>query len=586
MRALEIINRETELRSAYALWREDDADYPGTIEQQEDFLLWIVSIGRASYVNLKVGRDWLAFAVSPAPPFLSRIEAYVARKCGKAIGDPSPSALNEIHFWYYTEAVASYRLGGFILPREASELARIVVYDAVSAQARISLLDIIVHATNETARSEFDLKRPSSRIDFRKWLDREGPAALPAWLPPPPGPAADPAARNPGEAGSAAEPGQRAAEGTIGVNLIGFADGVLGIGEDLRSFVKVARSAGAPFGVCNVAQSDEHATNQPSGLEALFIARPIFPVNLFCAPLFETERLRLSRGRDLFSARYNIGCWPWELSTLPDYWRHAFDHIDEIWAMSHFLFGVFSALTAKPVVYMPPCVHLDGVEDVDLGEFGLHADNFVFLALCDFNSHIARKNPVGAIRAFRAAFARRDCAERLLIKTINGHARPEKLDALLGEIGDDPRIVVVDGAFSRAATHGLVAAVDCFVSLHRSEGFGRVLAEAMLLRTPVVATGYSGSNSFLDETTGFPVSYRLVQVRPGDYPCSEGSEWAEPSLDDAVETLRRMARADGSIAARVEAARTRIARDHGLAAVAARVQQQLRAIGAAIDVPV
>jgi hypothetical protein len=108
----------------------------------------------------------------------------------------------------------------------------------------------------------------------------------------------------------------------------------------------------------------------------------------------------------------------------------------------------------------------------------------------------------------------------------------------------------------------------------------------MLLRTPVVATGYSGSNSFLDETTGFPVSYRLVPVRPGDYPHSEGSDWAEPSLDDAVEKLRLMARADGSIAPRVEAGRARIARDHGLASVAARVQQQLRAIGAATDVPV
>jgi glycosyltransferase involved in cell wall biosynthesis len=584
MRALEIIDSEGELRSAYALWRVETArDDPE--REPEHFLVWIVSLGRKSYVNLNVKPAWLAFLAEPSDPYLSRLEAYLAKKSGNGAGGPPHAGLNRSHMWYYAEAVASYGLGGFVLPRETAALARIAVYEAGAGHAPISLLDLIVHATNATARSRFDLAQPAARFDFKTWLDREGDDALPAWLPSAEQSALCSARSEPtGRAGATRTTEAAGGEGVgrlVGVNLIGFADGVLGIGEDLRTFARVARRAAAPYGVCNVALPDEHGANQSSGLEALFLARPVFPVNLFCVPLFETERLRLNRGRDLFAGRYNIGYWAWELSTLPAYWRHAFDHVDEVWAMSPFLVDVYATLTTKPVIHMPPCVAIDQLDPVDLREFGFDDGDFVCLAMCDFNSHAARKNPVGAIRAFRAAFARRGGGERLLIKTINGHARPDQLEALLREVGEDPRIVVIDGAFSRAATHGLVAAADCLVSLHRSEGFGRVVAEAMLLRTPVVATGYSGSNSVLDETTGFPVAYRLVPVPPGDYPYAEGSEWAEPDLDDAVDRLRVAARAQAGVEARIAAAQARVSRDHGLDRVAVRFGERLAAIGAA-----
>ena len=229
-------------------------------------------------------------------------------------------------------------------------------------------------------------------------------------------------------------------------------------------------------------------------------------------PLFETERFRLRHGDDYLRGRYNIGNWAWELSALPAHWRHAFDYMDEVWAISPWLQQAYASISRKPVVYMPPLVHLPAVESFDLAELGFSGSHFVFLTFCDFNSYSARKNPVGAVRAFQRAFPARTSSERLIVKTLNGHSQTESLKQLLVSIDDDPRVIVVDGAYSRPKTLGLIQAADCFVSLHRSEGFGRVIAESMLLETPVIATGYSGSNVLLDEFDGL---CRRLRVEAG-----------------------------------------------------------------------
>jgi glycosyltransferase involved in cell wall biosynthesis len=218
------------------------------------------------------------------------------------------------------------------------------------------------------------------------------------------------------------------------------------------------------------------------------------------------------------------------------------------------------------------------VEPFDRAELNLEPDDFLFLTMLDFNSYVARKNPVGAIKAFKTAFAKGDGRERLIIKTINGHAHPEKLDELLTFVDDDPRIVLMDGPLSRAGTCGLIAAVDCFVSLHRAEGFGRVIAEAMFLGTPVVATDYSGSQTVLDETTGFPVACALREVLEGDYVYPEGSQWAEPDLADAAEKFRIVRSKKALVAKKVAKAKTLTRKNHGLDACADNVLARLATI--------
>ena len=203
--------------------------------------------------------------------------------------------------------------------------------------------------------------------------------------------------------------------------------------------------------------------------------------------------------------------------------------MDEIWAISPYVFSVYSACTTEtPTFYVPQYVNAEPLTAVDLTRFGLKRHDFVFLAMLDFNSYASRKNPLGAIEAFTRAFPEKGGHERLLIKTINGHIHPEQLSKLVQHVERDSRVVVVDGPLSRDENCGLISAADCFVSLHRAEGFGRVIAEAMLLGTPVVATDWSGSTCILDEHTGYPVARTIVNVPPGDYIYEEGSQWAEP----------------------------------------------------------
>jgi hypothetical protein len=565
VKAIDIIRGNIVLRSGYALWTYDTSRSALSEETTEYFLLWMAIYGRHKYHGIIIDEDFFNFITQPAPPYLSKLELFVAINSGKEVKAGAPRDIFALHQWYYADAVLSHDIGIYVTSEESGALARMTAATG-AADENLSLLDQIVHATNQSAESTYDLSKRQDRLDYKEWLSREGADALPAWLPPP-----------------SSEGGVRPRR--LGVNLIGFAGGVFGIGEDLRAFARVARRAGAPFGIYSVALPDQHATNMPSGLDRLFIDRPIFPVNLLCMPLSETERLRLERGPAVFSGRYNIANWAWELSTLPQYWRHAFDRVDEVWAMSQFLVDVYQRLTSKPVVYMPPYVNVERIDPVDLGQFGFHEGNFVFLTMLDFNSHLLRKNPIGTIQAFTAAFPSKNGKERLLIKTINGHARPEKLDELLKAVCGDSRIVVVDGAYPRATTNGLIATVDCFVSLHRSEGFGRVIAEAMIIGTPVIATAYSGSNDFLDETTGYPVSYRLVPVAPGEYPFMEGSDWAEPELDDAVEKFRIVVSRRAEVRMKANRGQSEIGRRHGLEPAHAKFVNRMGTLGVTLAPP-
>lgn len=264
---------------------------------------------------------------------------------------------------------------------------------------------------------------------------------------------------------------------------------------------------------------------------------------------------------------------------MPPYWRHAFDAVDEVWAISHFLANVYTQHTNKPVTYIPPYVNIDKVDPFDREDLNLAKKDFIFLTMLDFNSYIMRNNSLGTIAAFKQAFPDTDGNERLVIKTINGHVHPEKLDELLTFVNDDQRIVSMDGPLSRAGTCGLIRDADCFVSLHRAEGFGRVIAEAMFLGTPVIATDYSGSTTFLDKSNGFPVPYTLKDVRPGEYIFEEGSQWAEPDFNAAVEAFQTVRKRKSIVTKRVAKAKETISKKHGRDAVAAKVAERLAQIG-------
>jgi glycosyltransferase involved in cell wall biosynthesis len=255
------------------------------------------------------------------------------------------------------------------------------------------------------------------------------------------------------------------------------------------------------------------------------------------------DQMQIARnvlGREAFAGHHNIGFWVWELEKFPREWRDAFKLVEEVWVPTGFVRETIAAATDKPVLRMPKAIEFEAPVGIDRAHFGLPSDEFVFLFSYDFNSFIARKNPEAAIAAFRQAFADGVDGVRLVVKSTNGERLPEKLASLQRSVADDPRIEVRDGFLSRDEMFGLQNSVDCYVSLHRSEGFGLGMAECMYLGKPVIATAYSGNLDFMDHDNSLLVDYKMVPLRDGDYPYWQGQQWADADVAHAARLMRQV----------------------------------------------
>lgn len=340
----------------------------------------------------------------------------------------------------------------------------------------------------------------------------------------------------------AANATQAQAEKPFGLNIYGFAYGELGIGEDLRMAVECCEAANIPFHVVNVdagsaRQADMHLKGKVSESSEL----PPYNTNLFCLPAFDTvSRVFMQKGAAVFEGYRNIGWWPWELAVFPKAWRpYVFDLVDEVWASSQFLYDMYKQATDKPVKLVPLAVSVERMKPYPRSHYGLPEGKFLFLYIFDFNSSVARKNPMAAVHAFKQAFAPTDNSVGLVLKTMNAKPNNPEWLAFLKECQADRRIQLITETLDRPEVLGLINACDAYVSLHRAEGFGRTLAEALLLGKAVIATGYSGNVDYMKNTMSFSVVFDLVDVPDHAYQwCESGSaKWAEIDLSRAAEFM-------------------------------------------------
>ncbi|MFZ0593214.1 MAG: glycosyltransferase family 4 protein [Bryobacteraceae bacterium] len=382
---------------------------------------------------------------------------------------------------------------------------------------------------------------------------------------------------------------ERAANTRTGVNLVGYPRAEMGMGELLRQSAAALSTTYFPFCIVDF-NFGIVASQRDTQYDAFVRSDNPFRINLFH---ITADQMRLAwekLGPQFFRNHYNIGYWTWELSKFPDQWRGAIDLVDEIWAPSKFIQEAISTKTNKPVVWMPLAVEFPapaaGIEKGGNREkFGLPSDRFLFLFSFDFSSFATRKNVSASIDAFRKAFPE-DCEQAgLVIKTIrHSHHKREFWD-LLRAIGDDRRIFLLDRLLRQEEMRELMASCDCFVSLHRSEGFGFGMAEAMYLGKPVIATNYSGNLDFTKKDNSCLVDYRLVPVKAGEYLFPEGQVWADPSVDDAARYMRLLVD-DRDYARRLgSAAADFIRRQHSANAVGARYAKRLEQINSSLALP-
>ena len=246
--------------------------------------------------------------------------------------------------------------------------------------------------------------------------------------------------------------------------------------------------------------------------------------------------------RALLKGRHVIGSWVWELERAPAGWRSAAPFVHEVWAPSRFVAEALAACVRCPVIRVPyPVADVETAPAaIDRDGFGLPRDRSIVFAAIGLHSSPARKNPDGVIRAFKAAAAGRD--DMLLVLKVSGqNAFPADMAALQAAIGGDPAIRVEDRAMSDADMQALLRCSDVVLSMHRSEGFGLVPAEAMRAGIPVVATDWSATAEFIDASCGVPVPCRLIAVQdPRSVYTLPGARWADPDPAAAAEGVRRL----------------------------------------------
>ncbi len=245
--------------------------------------------------------------------------------------------------------------------------------------------------------------------------------------------------------------------------------------------------------------------------------------------------------------RRQIGFWVWETEEAPRSWRRHASAFDEIWTPSRFCAHALRRFSAKLRVMPHPCglraPDPDGLEDQARARarLGLEREAFVVAFSFDMRSSFRRKNALGLVEAFRRAF-RPATTARLLIRVLSREVYPAGWSELYETAGHDPAIVLLD---ERSEIVDLYRACDVYASLHRSEGFGMTLAEAMLNGRPVVATGWSGNLDFMDEDTAWLIPFNLVPVIDAQGAYAADQRWAEPDLDSAARALRDLADSPG-----------------------------------------
>ncbi len=367
----------------------------------------------------------------------------------------------------------------------------------------------------------------------------------------------------------------------LAVRLTGYLGHTLGLGAAARGYVQALGTAGVPVSTVTVplhhlalpvALADSYGRH---GFEDVVHEGghgfEIVAVNADELPSF-VERL----GEDYFEGP-RIGIWGWETNSIPPRWQRAFALVREVWVYSRFMAENIGAVAPVPVIALPPPV-LRSVEAAEPIRLGV-PDGFMFLFVFDYLSTVQRKNPVGLIEAFKRAFAPGE-GPRLLIKTINGPLRPLSEEEVLWAADGREDIHVIDRSLSGAELHGLMAACDCYVSLHRAEGFGLTLAEAMAIGKPTIATGYSGNVDFMDEQNSYLVDYEIGRVGPECEIYPPEGEWANPSVEHAAELMRSVYADRAEAARRGARAALDVARTLSPEATGAAMRERLRQLAA------
>lgn len=364
-----------------------------------------------------------------------------------------------------------------------------------------------------------------------------------------------------------------------GVNLYGYVFAEHGVGEASRLLVQCVRQAGFDYAVIPYEITGSRQQAAPVDLGT---SHPVYDVNLIVVNADSLPEFVDSVGSQMLDGRYNIGVWAWEIEALPPKLAASSRFLDEIWAISRFTADAIAQSVECPVFALPLASVTRGGAGQPREALGL-SDDFLFLFCFDFNSLFDRKNPLGLLEAYERAFPDPGSGTQLVIKTLNGQAFSDDLERLNAAALARRDVLVVDGYLPVEEQNALMASCDAYVSLHRSEGFGLTLLEAMALGKPAIATGYSGNLDFMTPENSYLVPYGMVDVPAGCGPYPATSRWADPDLTAAAQLMRQVFEDREEARRKGERARRDVESLHSAEARSKMIAERLQAVRSKLD---
>ena len=356
-----------------------------------------------------------------------------------------------------------------------------------------------------------------------------------------------------------------------GVNVFGPVEVASGLGTAVRGHLRAMWAAGLRTRVFPFRLSPRQGTQKFEYPQE----NQFFDVSVVYANPDATDLVESLYGREIQRAKLKIGVWVWELPAAREEHIPYTRHYDEIWVPSIFNQRAFSAVTKTPVYVVPYVVAPMASSGASFRtRLGIGRDNFVFLYMFDASSYVERKNPQVLIRAFQ---------------TISGSDSPAKLVLKVAHLDDKarfaielseaqktcPNLRVLRETLDERELAALIGESDCYVSPHRTEGFGLTLAEAMAMSKPVIATDYGSTRDFLNTERGYPIAYRLVEIGADLGPYPSGAVWADPSEAELATTMKHVMSHRDERATRGAAARDHVLRSLSISSIAGSIAARL-----------
>lgn len=322
-----------------------------------------------------------------------------------------------------------------------------------------------------------------------------------------------------------------------GINLIGNIMAESGLGQSCRLVANELEHTGMPFTIYNYNQLGT-VKEEDKRWEVKISSELPYNINLIHIGPYEFGLAYAQLPGTVWDFRYNIAFWLWELEEFPEEWVPCFACLDEIWTPSEFISNSIRKKTNLPVRTIPYCVNASIQKSYDREYFHLSMDCFYFLMMYDSNSIAERKNPRGTIAAYKKAFNKSEKKVGLIVKINN--ASKEEIQLVQKELEGYSNIHILTDTLDKDQVNSLIKCSDVLVSLHRAEGFGLVLAEAMILGVPTIATNWSSNIEFMNPEVSCLVDYKLIELDKDMGPFKKGNRWADPNVTNASEYMIKL----------------------------------------------